>query len=576
MTHRLPVILLICLLALAGCGQSGRAARIQALMGADTRPAEADLYSALLQARYASQTNDPEAALDAYRRALDALPGEAALRERAVFSALMAGDFEAASQLAGEAESASSEAGDALLRLTRAVDALRSGDPDEAELMLAGAGRDSYTAGLSRNLRAWIALEQRGPEEAEAELLGSARDASELDAVSVYTLALLHLNEGNDQRASELLADLWTHGPRLALATETEARLMAARGNRQGALQRLLEFRAEAGGHPATETLLSRIEAGEAISVPRPDLSAGAAQALFMPAVALASQEGGDVAGVYFTMSLALDPEFDLARLVWAASLEQAGRSDAALALLSEVKPGHALYGAARGQMAWIYRRQGDTDRALTLANEALAARPSRDLAVQLGDLMTSLGRDGEAEILFTRILAEDARRGETDWRLLFARGALRERVGRWPEAEADLRAALALAPDNAQLLNHLGYSLVDRGQNLDEAMAMISRAANLDPRSGLILDSLGWAYFRLGDYERAVFHLERAAELEPADPVINEHLGDAYWQVGRYREARFQWRRALEVNEEANSEARLSAKLAGGVGAAALGEGAP
>lgn len=545
-------------------------------MGADTRPPEAELYSALLQAQYASLTNDPETALDGYRRALEAMPGEAALRERAVFSALMAGDFEAASRLAGEAESASGQAGDALLRLTRAVDVMRKGRLEEADQLLEGAGRDSYTAGLSRNLRAWIALKQDGLEAAEAVLLGSARDAGELDAVSLYTLALLHLNEGNDQRASELLTDLWLHGPRLALATETEAQLMAARGNRQGAIQRLLDFRAEAGGHPATETLLSRIEGGETIAMPRPGLRGGSARALFVPSVALASHEGGDVAGVYFAMALALDPDFDLARLVWAANLEQVGRSDAALSLLSEVAPGRPLYGAARGQMAWIHRRRGDTDLALTLANEALAVRPSRDLAVQLGDLMTSLGRDGEAEILFTRILAEDARRGETDWRLLFARGALRERVGRWPEAEADLRAALALAPDNAQLLNHLGYSLVDRGQTLDEAMAMISRAANLDPRSGFILDSLGWAYFRLGDYERAVFHLERAAELEPADPVINEHLGDAYWQVGRYREARFQWRRALEVNEEANSEARLSAKLAGGVGAAALGEGAP
>lgn len=575
MSQRAPVLLLICAVLLAACGQSGRSAQIQALLGANSRPQEAELYSALLQANFASLTNDPASALAAYRRALDMLPDDPVLRERAVFSALMAGDFETATQIADNAPT-SGHAGATLFRLTLAVEAIVEGRLEEAEAHLALGSADSYNAGLARNLRAWIAHERSGLEAARSLLLGEAGTPDQLDGVSIYTLALMHLADGNDQRASELLSDLWVHGPRLALSTETEARLMAERGNRAGAVDRLLAFRAEAGAHPSTETLLSQLEAGDTVTAPRFDASRGAARVLFVPSVALAGYEGGDVAGVYFTMALALDPDLDIARLVWASSLEQSGRVEDALDLLREVERGAPLYAAARGQMAWAYRRLGEDERALAVASEALAARPSRDLAIQLADLMTSLGRDGEAEVIYSRILAEDARRGETDWRLLFARGALRERVGRWPEGEADLRAALEIEPDNASLLNQLGYSLVDRGQKLDEAMALISRAANLDPRSGLILDSLGWAYYRLGDYDRAVFHLERAAELEPADPVINEHLGDAYWQVGRYREARFQWQRAMDLGSDPQADARLSTKLAGGVRAASIGQEAP
>ena len=105
-------------------------------------------------------------------------------------------------------------------------------------------------------------------------------------------------------------------------------------------------------------------------------------------------------------------------------------------------------------------------------------------------------------------------------------------------------------------MLNYLGYSWVDMGMNLDQAKGMLNRAVELRPNDGFVVDSLGWVYFRLGEYQNAVEQLERAVELEPGDPVINEHLGDAYWRVGREREARFQWRRALSLEPEADAVA--------------------
>src|SRR5690606_22346998 len=127
-------------------------------------------------------------------------------------------------------------------------------------------------------------------------------------------------------------------------------------------------------------------------------------------------------------------------------------------------------------------------------------------------------------------------------------------------------------------LLNYYGYSLVDRGEKLAEALEMIERAVALDPRNGAYIDSLGWAYYRLGRFEDAVITLERAATLESADPVVNDHLGDAYWRVGRLREARFQWLRALSFDpEEADAQAirhKLDFGLAEETGAAMVADG--
>ena len=131
-------------------------------------------------------------------------------------------------------------------------------------------------------------------------------------------------------------------------------------------------------------------------------------------------------------------------------------------------------------------------------------------------------------------------------WVLYYTRGISNERAGNWPAAEADFREALVLSPDQPMVLNYLGYSLVEQGRDLDEALDMIERAVAGQPDDGYITDSLGWVLYRMGRYEEAVPHMLRAVELTPDDPIINDHLGDVLWKVGRIREAEFQWRRAL------------------------------
>ena len=147
-------------------------------------------------------------------------------------------------------------------------------------------------------------------------------------------------------------------------------------------------------------------------------------------------------------------------------------------------------------------------------------------------------------------------------WRLLYARGIALERSKQWPRAEADFLKALEFEPDQPFVLNYLGYSWVEQGQNLERAEAMIRKAVELQPHDGYIIDSLGWVMFRLERYDEAVVHLERAVELRPEDPAINDHLGDAYWAVGRQREARFQWQAALANKPEPELKLAIEQKL--------------
>ena len=156
-----------------------------------------------------------------------------------------------------------------------------------------------------------------------------------------------------------------------------------------------------------------------------------------------------------------------------------------------------------------------------------------------------------EAAATYDKAIAAVGIPTRDNWTLFYFRGICFERAKDWPKAEDDFKKALELYPDQPLVLNYLGYSWVDQGVNLDEAFKMLRRAVELRPNDGYIVDSLGWAHFKLGQYPEATQTLERAVDLKPADPVLNDHLGDAYWRVNRKVEARFQWNHARDMNPE-------------------------
>jgi Flp pilus assembly protein TadD len=235
------------------------------------------------------------------------------------------------------------------------------------------------------------------------------------------------------------------------------------------------------------------------------------------------------------------------------------GHSELARATLERVPATSPYAASARVMSAWALADEGRDREALAAAR---AAADAGDLRAKRGlaDMYRSMEQFAEAEPLYTELIGVEPR----DWRLYFSRGIARERLDRWPEAEADFQHALELAPEQPDVMNYLGYTWIDRGERLQEGLAMVQRAVELRPHSGAIIDSLGWAYYRLGDYAQALEHLERAVELEPADATLNDHLGDVYWRLGRRIEARFQWQRALTL--EPDNAAAIQAKLEAGL----------
>jgi len=151
-------------------------------------------------------------------------------------------------------------------------------------------------------------------------------------------------------------------------------------------------------------------------------------------------------------------------------------------------------------------------------------------------------------------------------WVFYYFRGICYERSKQWPKSEADLKKALSMQPEQPLVLNYLGYSWIDQGINLDDGMAMIKKAVQQRPDDGYIVDSLGWAYYRIGNYEEAVKNLERAIELKPDDPTINDHLGDAYWRIGRSLEAQFQWAHARDLKPDPEELPKILAKIRDGL----------
>ncbi len=243
--------------------------------------------------------------------------------------------------------------------------------------------------------------------------------------------------------------------------------------------------------------------------------------------------------------------------------MQSGGDAEAARAAYSHPKPGSVEYAAAQAKLAWTYQAADDKETALKLARAAAASGDS-DARVTLADLLRADELYPEAAQVLSGLIAESK---TPDWRLLYSRGVAYERMNRWPEGQADLQAALAARPDEPELLNYLGYSWIDRGEHLKDALAMVQKAVAADPRSGAMVDSLGWAYYRMGDYKQAVEKLEQAVELEAGDPEINNHLGDAYWKVGRRDEAQFQWRRVLTLKPDDKIKLSAETKLASGLG---------
>jgi pentatricopeptide repeat protein len=252
---------------------------------------------------------------------------------------------------------------------------------------------------------------------------------------------------------------------------------------------------------------------------------------------------GDDTFDLYLAQAYVSARRFDQALSV-VGPLRAKDPLDARLAQLEA----RALAGSGRAAEAIT------TLRALT---DADAEQPS--VYLSLADILADEGRGADAHAVLDRAAA----RFPDNTSVPFQRGALYERAKEYARAEEAFRAVVAREPAHAPALNYLGYMLADRGERLDEAVALLQRALEIEPGNGSYLDSLGWAYFKLRRHEDARKHLAEAASQLPSNSVVQDHLGDALAALGRHADAIGAWQRALAGDREAIDEAVIRSKIA-------------
>lgn len=514
-------------------------------------PPQSRAYADLLVARAARLSHDYAASADRYAAAFARSPGEPALAAAVVTARLASGDALGARRFAARAGD------EPFARLVRASDALtdaRWQAAAEEANAVEGAAADEL---LARVMLTWARAAQARFDEVSLDpaALVHVRPYGGLFAYQ-QAMALDYAGQTEEALAAYDIANasgLW-----LPAAIERHADLLARSGARDRAATLLSDERNRT--NPALALALARLEArgrpAQGEITPR---AGGAIVAYGLALIFL--QEGDSERGLATaTLATMLDPELDAAWVTFAQEQARLGHLQAAREALARARAGSPYHASARSLDALFVFQAGDRETGLALARAN--AEGGDTIAVRnYADMLRSAGRHDEAEPLYGRLLADD----RDSWRLYFSRGVARERLGRWAEAQADFQEALRLSPDQPDTLNYLGYMWVDRGERIEEGLALITRALALRPQSGAIVDSLGWAYYRQGDYERAIDLLERATELEAGDATITDHLGDAYWRVGRRVEARYQWRRALALapDDPQAIEAKIEAGLA-------------
>jgi tetratricopeptide (TPR) repeat protein len=548
-------------LALAGCAMTSPPIADLRPSQPATRPDDAaSQYGLFLAGRTAMDLGRGQEAADYLARASQSQPDETFLKESAFTAALVAGDVHSAAGLAPEGVD-SSQSMQKLGRLTQAVDHIASNQGRQAEALLAGdpLGPPYRSAGIL--LLPWAAA-QAGDWKTALTLQDAHGDRLVAE-VSLLNQALLFEKNRRYGDADVAFRKLMTDGDGASLYTDAYGEFLERRGRKADADALYVKaLKADPTSRGVLEAR-ARLAAGKA-PPPAPTLTQGAAQALLAPAALFLADKQQELGLAYLRLVLRLDSQRDEAWLLVGDSMSTAGDVEAARAAYDHPKPDSPDYLGARARLIETYQQPEDAPTVLKLAQDTVAAAPNDpDALTLLADALRTSERYQESADVLDKLI--DSRGPQASWDLYYMRGVALEQAGHWPDAERDLKKALSLKPDEPDILNYLGYSWIDRGEQIPEGKAMIEKALAAKPDSGAIIDSLGWAYYRLGDYDKSVQQLERATELEPADAEINDHLGDAYWRAGRRIEAAFQWKRVLTLQPDAKLKAAVEAKLRDG-----------
>ncbi len=516
-----------------------------------------------LSALIAGADRDTLAASTYSREALRFAPRNRELLERAFISSVSNGDMRQSFTLAERLLKLDPKNG--LAYMTLGVRALKNKQFAQArtEFGKGGGGRQrDLTVTL---LSAW-AYAGAGDTRRALQTLERLKD-ERFSAFRDYHMGLIAEIAGNTAEAGKRFKAAYEAEKTTLRLVDTWARFLARRGETDDARRVYTDFDQLAPRHPVVVAALADLAANRRLTPNVTNAISGAGEVFYQLGSLGSAQNDSFLAMIYLRLGLDLAPENSLAIITLADIYERLKQYERAIDVYESVPQNSPLRGNAETQSGLILEAMGKSDQAVALLQKIVAGSPNDTEALSaLANLQRARKEFPDATQTYTKVIDAIQKPSRGDWVNYYFRGISWERSKQWSKAEADFKKSLELFPDQPMALNYLGYSWVDQGINLDEGLRLLRRAVELRPTDGYIIDSLGWAHYRLGHFEEALRELEKAIELKPGDPVVNDHLGDVYWKVGRKLEAQFQWNHARDLKPEPDDLEKILKKIDSGL----------
>jgi tetratricopeptide (TPR) repeat protein len=523
-----------------------------------------------LAARHASVERDAASAAAFYRSALRSDPKNNELLDRAFISSLADGDIDEAVKLADRILTL--DKSNRVARLVVGVRDLKLKKYPSAQLNINQSIRGPITDLVATLLSAWTSYGAGDAKTAVATIDKLTGPEWYPIFKDLHAGMILELS-GKEKDAGVRFERAYKLDDSMLRITEAYARWTSRNKDTAAATAIFDAFDKKLPRHPLVQEGLKELKAGKKMPPLIETAQAGAAEALYGIGATLTRRGGEDLALVYLQLALYLQPNHPLALLSLADLYESVKKPQMAIKVYERMPASSPLKRNAQIQLATNLDAADRSDEAIKILKSVTAEDPKDLEAIMaLGNIERGRKKFADCVVTYSQgidalpKIEDKASEDKANAVYYYYRGICEERSKQWSKAEADMRKALELQPEQPHVLNYLGYSWIDQGINLDEGMKMIKRAVDQRPDDGYIVDSLGWAYFRIGNYEDAVKNLERAIDLKPEDPTINDHLGDAYWRVGRTLEAKFQWAHARDLKPEPEELPKIEAKLENGL----------
>jgi tetratricopeptide (TPR) repeat protein len=542
---------------------SGLAAQAAAVQ-APTELSPDNAAGSYLAARHAGAERDSAAAAAFYMDVLKLDPKNPDLLGRTFLSVLTDGDIDQASKLAERMLDV--DRTDKISHLVIGIRELKLKHYGAAKQHFAQSVRGPVTDLTAAMLSAWA---QDGAGDAH----GAVDSLDKLSGPDWYGIFKdLHAGfildlAGDKKAAQKRYESAYKTDPTALRTVQAYGRFLSRNGNKDDALKVYQDFAKVLPDHPLIIEEMKAISDGQKLPTLVDSPQAGAAEALYGLGASIGRRGGEDLALIYLQLALYLQPSHSMALLSLGDLYEDLKKPNLAIKAYERVPANSPLSRNAEIQMAVDLDALDRTDEAKQRLQHVISQRPKdTEAIIELGNIQRARKDFASCADTYSKAIDTVAKPEKSNWVVFYFRGICYERSHQWPLAEADMKKALELFPEQPLVLNYLGYSWVDQSVHLEQGMDMIRRSVEQRPDDGYIVDSLGWAYFRTGNYDEAVKNLERAVELKPEDPTINDHLGDAYWRVGRMLEAHFQWSHAKDLKPEPEDLPKIEAKLKDGL----------